>query len=29
VLDDRPSLLDPAAWPQRRFTKLSASSFFK
>ena len=29
VWDYRPSRLDPASWPQRRFTKLSASSFFK
>src|SRR5688572_4371485 len=29
VRDDRPGLLNPTSWPQRRFTKLSASSFFK
>jgi hypothetical protein len=27
--DDRPCGLNPTSWPQRRFTKLSASSFFK
>ena len=29
VWDNRPSRLNPTSWPQRRFTKLSASSFFK
>jgi hypothetical protein len=29
VRDDRPRGLNPTSWPQRRFTKLSASSFFK
>jgi hypothetical protein len=29
VRDDRPCRLDPTSWPQRRFTKLSASSSFE
>jgi hypothetical protein len=29
VWNRRPGLLNAASWPQRRFTKLSASSFFE
>ena len=29
VRDDGPAGLDPTSWPQRRFTKLSASSLFE